>query len=204
MTPPTNKKNKPYIIIAVIAVAIAAWFIAAHYFGPNSQHGIRQTVERLQQDSIALQSDFRPLGQYSELSDIDKAVSDIRELGDPLRFGHTSTDSTRLFGNEATARIANYNIEKCNTVLAEVLPLWRSKALFLLQSQLDPNSNKISISGNDTDTPTIELYSTQYIDEKEITKDAERYNRLFNNLGFAKATYAISPANNGIEYKFRE
>jgi len=195
-------KRKPVVIIGGVAILIAAWFVAAHFFGPNSQRGINQTIERLQQDSIALQSDFRPLGQYTDYRDIDDAITNIKDLGDPLRFGHTDTDSIRLFGTPQTARIANYNIAKCDSVLCEVLPLWRSKLVFVIEKQIDPHAEIIRISGNNTGNPKVELYTLRYLDTKEIENDALKYNGVFKNAGFKAAIYAPAPNSDGKEYTF--
>lgn len=186
-----------------MVAAVILWFVAAYFFGPNSQYGIEHKVERLQQDSIALQADFRPVGQYDYYQDIDKVVSDIRDLGDPLRFGRTDIDSTRLFGNPQTAAIANYNIAKCDTVLSEVLPMWRRLLAFTLQKQLNKEAQTaVRMSQQHENSTGIEIYTLRYLSKEAIEKDALKYNSVFRNLGFKSVVYASSPDSGGLEYAF--
>ena len=193
------KKNKAAIIIFICVVA---WFVAAHFFGPKSKYAIEVNVERLRKDSIALQDDFRPGGLYDYYQDIDKIVSDIRDLGDPLRF---SADSIDIFGNPQTAAIANYNIAKCDTVLNEVLPLWRHTLAFALQRQLNAETQTvIRMSKQHKNSTGIEIYSLRYLTKENIDNDALRYNSVFRNLGFKSVVYAASPNNEGIEYTFND
>lgn len=195
--------KKPIIIIGCIFVAVVLWFIAANLFGPGSQHRIAKEVERLRQDSIALQADFSPVGEYTHYQDIDKAVSDIRDLGDPLRFGRTETDSTRLFGNSQTAAIANYNIAKCDTVLSEVLPQWRRLLALTLNKQLNEEAQTIvKISQEGKDASALEIYSLRYLSKDNIESDARKYIPTLRNLGFKSLFIAASPDNEGIEYTF--
>lgn len=195
--------RKPLTIITCGVGVVVLWFVAAHFFGPNSQYGIDKNVEHLRQDSIALQADFRPTGQYDYYQDIDKVVSDIRDLGDPLRFGRTEIDSTRLFGNPQTAAIANYNIAKCDTVLNEVLHMWRRQLAFTLQKQLNTEAQTVvRMSQQHENSTGIEIYSLRYLSKENIEKDRLKYNSVFRNLGFKSVVYAPSPDSEGLEYTF--
>lgn len=195
--------KKPIIIIGCIVAAVVLWFVAASQFGPTSKRGIEKTVEHLRQDSIALQSDFRPTGQYYYCQDIDKAISDIRDLGDPLRFGRTEVDSTRLFGNPQTAAIATYNIAKCDTVLSEVLPQWRRTLAFTMQKQLNKeNQTIVRIPQESKDATALEVYSLRYLSKDNIENDAREYNSTLRNLGFKTVLFAASPDNEGMKYTF--
>lgn len=196
--------KKPIIIICCVVAAVVLWFIAANTFGPGSQHGIEKEIDRLRQDSIALQGNFRPVGsEYDYYQDIDKAVSNIRDLGDPLRFGRTEIDSTRLFGTPQTAAIANYNIAKCDTVLSEVLPQWRRTLAFTLHKQLNKEVQTIvRISQESKDASALEIYSLRYLSNDNIESDARRYTPTLRNLGFKSVFFAASPDNEGIEYTF--
>lgn len=198
--------KKPIVIIFCVAATVVLWFIAAHYFGPDSQHGIAKEIERFQQDSIALQGNFSPIGSdYAYYQDIDKAVSDIRDLGDPLRFGRTEIDSTRLFSTPQTAAIANYNIAKCDSVLNEVLPQWRRTLAFTLQKQLNKEAQTIIRMSKEYENSTgIEIYSLRYLSKDNIESDARKLNSVFHNLGFKSVVYATSPNNEGIEYTFND
>lgn len=193
--------KKPIIIIGCVVTAIVLWFVAASQFGPTSKREIEKTVERLRQDSIALQSDFRPTGSYEYCQDIDKAVSDIRDLVDPLRFGRTEVDSTRLFGNPQTAAIANYNIAKCDTVLNKTLPQWRRTFALTLQKQLNKDAQTIvRIPQGSNDATTLEIYSLRYLSKDNIENDAREYNTMLRNLGFKAVLFTASPDNEGMKY----
>lgn len=195
-------KKKNVALIIIIAIAIIGWFVAAHFFGPDSEYGISQSVSSLQRDSIALQGNFTPRGEYVYLQDVVKEVDDIKVLGDPLRFGHTKTDSAQLFGNPRTAVIANYNIAKCDSVLRDVLPMWRSTAAFALGSELkSKNQNTIVRFNKDAPTYTcLEIYSIRYISKDEIDSDANAYNQLLASLGFTSVRYSVSPESEWTEF----
>ena len=193
--------KKPIIIIGGVVAAIVLWFVAASQFGPTSKREIEKTVERLRQDSIALQSDFRPTGSYEYCQDINEAISDIRDLGDPLRFGRTEVDSTRLFGNPQTATIANYNIAKCDTILNKILPQWRRTFALTLQKQLNKDVQTIvRIPQGSNDATTLEIYSLRYLSKDNIENDAREYNTMLSNLGFKAVLFAASPDNEGMKY----
>lgn len=193
--------KKPIIIIGCVVATNVLWFVAANQFGPTSKREIEKTVERLRQDSIVLQSDFRPTGSYEYCQDINKAISDIRDLGDPLRFGRTEVDSTRLFGNPQTATIANYNIDKCDTVLNKILPQWRRTFALTLQKQLNKDAQTIvRIPQGSNDATTLEIYSLRYLSKDNIENDAREYNTMLRNLGFKAVLFAASPDNEGMKY----
>lgn len=199
-----NKSKKNLTVIIIIAVVVVGWFVAAHFFGPNSERGIAKEVERLQKDSIALQGNFAPRGQYTYLQDICKEVKEIKSLGQPLRFGNTETDSVRLFGNKRTAAIANYNINKCDSVLSDVLPMWRSAAILALGAELK-SENPNTIVKTNTDFPNytgVSVYSIRYTNKSKIEDDANKYNPMLASLGFKSITYAMSPESPGVEYTF--
>lgn len=192
---PPRKMNKIWIWIAGIAVIL--YIIVASQFFPTSQE---INAERLRDDSIALQADFRPVGQYDYYQDIDKVVSDIRDLGDPLRF---SADSADIFGTPQTAAIANYNIAKCDSVLNEVLPMWRRLLAFTLQKQLNKEAQTaVRMSQQHENSTGIEIYTLRYLSKEAIEKDALKYNSVFHNLGFKSVVYAPSPDSGGLEYTF--
>lgn len=200
-----QKSKKNLTVIVVVAVIVVGWFVAAQLFGPNSERGITKEVERLLKDSIALQGNFAPRGQYTYLQDICKEVKEIKSLGDPLRFGHTETDSTRIFSNERTAPIANYNINKCDSILTDVLPLWRASAIFALGSELrakNPNT-VVRTNRNFPEYTGIEVYSTKYTSKEEIEKDANTFNSELAYLGFKSITYSFSPESQGLEYTYK-
>lgn len=193
---PPHKKNKTWVWIVAAAVVVLYIIIASQFFPTNQEINI----ERLRDDSIALQADFRPIGQYDYYQDIDKAVSDLRNLGDPLRF---SADSIDIFGTPQTAVIANYNIAKCDTVLNEVLPMWRRQLAFTLQKQLNTEAQTVvRMSQQHENSTGIEIYSLRYLSKENIEKDRLKYNSVFRNLGFKSAAYAPSPDSEGLEYTF--
>lgn len=198
-----KKQKKQFVIMGCILAAVILWLVAAHYFGPDSNYGIRQEVARLQKDSIQLQQDFTPKGRYSHHLDVSSEVHKIRDLGNPLRFGSSEIDSTRLFSNQRTASLANYNIAKCDSVLAEVLPKWRRMFAFALYKQY---KDDIITFGKDAegkpDYSVLFIYSMRYASEKEIKKDAMKLNGAISNVGFKKVTYALSPENSGLVYQF--
>lgn len=199
-----QKSEKNLTVIIIIAVAVAGWLVAAYFFGPNSERGIAKEVERLQKDSISLQGNFAPQGQYTYIQDICKEVKEIKSLGDPLRFGNTETDSTRIFNNKRAASLANYNINKCDSVLSEVLPLWRSVAIFALGAELkSKNSNTIVKTNTDFPNYTgVTVYSIRYTTKSNIEDDANKYNPLLASLGFKSITYAMTPESPGVEYTY--
>lgn len=197
-----QKKRNNVIIFSSIIFIVCAWFLTAHFRGPNSEYAIHQEADRLRQDSIALQGDFRPHGQYSFYQDIDTEIDKIRNLGNPLRFGNTEPDSARMFGNPILSPIARYNMAKCDSILKEVLPMWRIKFGFVLNSQLREKSTIVRISKDVENNAGLEIYSMRYLSKDEIDHDAIRLNGAIANLGFKKVVYALSPENNGIEYTF--
>lgn len=197
-------KKKQIIIISAIAILVIGWFVAASLFGPNSERGIAKEVERLQADSIALNGNFVPKGKYTTIEDVWTEVKKIEDYGKPLRYGNTPTDSTRLFSNEQTASLARYNIAKCDSVLSDVLPLWRSMAMFALEAQLK-SVNPNTIVKNNPDMPNytgVEIYSIRYLSDKSIKEDAEKYNPYLGKLGFKKILYAPTPESVGTEYTY--
>lgn len=201
----TQKSKKNLTVIVVTAVVVVGWFVSALFFGPDSERGIAKEVESLQKDSIALQGNFAPHGQYTYIQDICKEVKEIKSLGDPLRFGHTETDSIRIFNNERTAPIAKYNISKCDSILVEVLPLWRASAIFALGFELkEKNPNTVvRTNKNFPEYTGIEVYSVRYTSKEEIEKDANIYNPELGYLGFKSITYSLSPESQGLEYTFK-
>ena len=48
----------------------------------------------------------------------------------------------------------------------------------------------------------IEIYSTRYLSNDEIEKDAKEYNRILGRLGFKSVFYSLSPETTGLEYTF--
>lgn len=209
-TPPSmprksQKVKRPLVIIAVVALAIIGWFVAAHFFGPDSESAVASQVERLQKDSIALQGDFSPKGKYTNLRDIRSEVEKLRDLGNPLRFGSTEIDSARLFGNPKTASIAIYNIHKCDSVLEAVLPKWRAATALALADELkDKNENTIVKIDNGSSVNTkLEIYSARYISKEEMDKDAKEFNRILASLGFTKVLYSNSPQSGGVEFTLK-
>lgn len=190
--------KKPVIIICCVVAAVVLWIIAASKFLPSNQE---INAERLREDSIALQGNFSLVGsEYDYYQDIDKAVRDIRDLGDPLRF---SADSVELFSSPQTAAIANYNIAKCDTVLSEVLPQWRRALAFTLHRQLNKEAQTIvRISHESKDASALEIYSLRYLSNDNIESDAREYNPTFRNLGFKTVFFAASPDSEGIEYAY--
>lgn len=195
-------REKNITIFVIVILAVVGWFVLAHFFGPNSESGISQRVASLQRDSIALQNDFTPKGKYVYLRDVVKEVDDIKALGEPLRFGNTETDSVRVFGNSRTADIANYNIAKCDSVLDDILPMWRATASLALDSELkakNPNT-MVRIKKDDPNQSGLEIYSIRYASKKEIDSDAESYNRQLARLGFTYVRYAVSPESEWTEF----
>lgn len=185
-------------------MAIIGWFIAAHFFGPNSARGIAQTIAELQSDSTALQGDFWPNCEYTNLSDMITDFNKIKSYGDPFRYGHTSLDSARVYGHPRMAELARYNVAKCDSVINKASPLWRANAALLLHDQLKGiNANTIvRFNKNDEDKTALEIYSIRYIIKDEIDKDADEYNYYLRQLGFKSVLYSASPDNEGIEYTF--
>lgn len=201
---PHNKKSKkPIIIIGVAVLVVAAWFVASSLFGPNSERGLAQRVQRLQEDSIALDGNFKPKGDYS-LETISNEVDKIRSYGDALRYGGSEIDSARIFDNPRTAALAKYNKAKCDSVLADVLPLWRVTAIFAVSNQLKArNPNTIVKTNKDYPEYTgIEIYSIRYLSQKSQKQDAMNINPTLKELGFKSAIYAASPEAEGTEYHF--
>lgn len=180
-----------------MGAVVILYIIVASQFLPTNQE---INLERLRDDSIALQADFRPIGQYDYYQDIDKVVSEIRNLGDPLRF---SADSIDIFGTPQTAAIANYNISKCDTVLNEVLPMWRRLLAFTLSKQLNKEAQTVVKMSQEYENSTgIEIYSLRYLSKENIENDRLKYNPVFRNLGFKSVVYAPSPDSGGLEYTF--
>ena len=201
----TNISKKNLTVIIIVVVAVVGWFVAAQFFGPNSERGIAKEVERLQKDSVALQDNFAPRGQYTYLQDICKEVIEIMSLGQPLRYGNAEIDSVRLFGNIRTAAIANYNINKCDSVLSDVLPMWRSVAILAFGAELK-RENPNTIVKTNTDFPNytgVIVYSIRYTNKSKIEDDAYKYNPMLASLGFKSITYAMSPESPGIEYTYK-
>jgi len=196
--PSSKRKRKVWPFI--VAGAIVLWFVAEYIFGQNSSYGITKKVESLRQDSIALQADFRPVGKYSHFRDLNTEIDNLRALGNPLRYGD---DSIRIFSNPQTAGIASYNIAKCDSILDEVLPLWRVKLMFVLREQLRSESTIVRCSKKYENYSSLEIYLLKYLSEDAITHDAIRYNGVFNNFGFKSIVYAASPNNPGVEYTFK-
>lgn len=202
MTTPQKKSRKKTLLIIGGVAVVALWLIGAHLFGPNSDRGIAQRVEKLQADSVALQGDFRPKASYSHYRDVSDAVQEIRDLGNPLRYD--STDSVRMFSNPRTASLAKYNIAKCDSVLSDVLPLWRNTFALAFNKQFVGQSvAKFDEERKDTpENTTLYIYSLRYLSQDEISSDAMKFNGALQRLGFKKAIYAASPENAGIEYSF--
>lgn len=199
-----NKKARgPIIIVGVAVLLVAAWFVASSLLGPNSERGLAQRVQRLQEDSIALEGNFKPKGEYS-LEDISKEVEKIRSYGDALRYSGSEIDSARIFDNPRTAALANYNKAKCDSVLTDVLPLWRATAIFAVSNQLKArNPNTIVKTNKDYPEYTgIEIYSIRYLSKKSQEQDALNINSTLKELGFKSAIYATSPEAEGTEYHF--
>lgn len=197
-----QKSKKNLNVIIIIAVVVVGWFVAANFFGPNSERGIAKEVERLRKDSITLQGNFAPRGQYTSIQDICKEVDKIKSLGEPLRFGNTKTDSTRIFSNKQTASLANYNINKCDSILSDVLPLWRSAAIFALGAELKSKKPNTIVKTN-THFPSytgVTIYSVRYTNKSNIEDDAREYNPFLVALGFKSITYAMTPESTGVEY----
>lgn len=197
-----NKKN--VFIIATVAVAVIGWFIAAHFFGPNSSRSIQKEVERLRADSIALQGDFVPKGKYSVAIDVLTDYNKLQSLGRPLRYNNTDTDSVRLFSNPQTASIANYNIAKCDSVINNVSPLWRSAMILALGTELrNVNENSIVRVNHSYEKYTgVEIYSIRYLSKEEMEKDVVKYNHSLRKLGFKSVIYGMSPESECVEYTF--
>ncbi|MCF0219368.1 MAG: hypothetical protein HUK14_06270 [Muribaculaceae bacterium] len=198
------KKNKKLKTIAIVAGIVVLWLIAATFFGPNSDWGISKTVEKLQADSVSLQADFRPHGRYTHFRDVDSAIDKIRNLADL----HISDelDSARIFSNPRTAALANYNVAKCDSVLNDVLPLWRNAFVFALHNDFD--KQVVIRFGTDEngkiDNTVLLIYCLKYLSEDEIKYDALKYNGAVANLGFTQVTYAASPYNTGYSYTFKK
>lgn len=197
-------KKKPILIVSGIAVLVIGWIIAANLFGPNSEHGIAKEIERLQKDSIALQGDFKPKGHYTTIQDIWTEVKTIRDYGNPLRFGDTETDSIRMYRNERTANLARYNVQKSDSVLADVLPLWRAAASFALEDQLKAiNANTVvKVNKEFPEYTGLEIYSIRYLNKDAVDEDVKDYNSILGALGFKSVIYATTPESIGIEYTF--
>lgn len=195
-------KKKPLLIIAATVIAIIGWFVLAHYFGPTSERGIEKEVSRLREDSVKLQGNFSPRGQYDLMEDVLSDFNKIKKLGQPLRYGNTEIDSTRLFGNPRTAKIAKYNIAKCDSVLSEVEPLWRATAILTLSKILRSKNENTIIKQNDAfeEYTGIEIYSIRYLSKEELEKDAKEYNHYLMALGFKSVIYATTPESEGVEY----
>lgn len=200
-----KKKTKPFLIIGIIAVAVIAWVILAHFFGPTSEYGIAKRIESLQKDSIMLQQDHKPQGHYTRIEDVYTDVSKIKDLGNPLRYGSSEVDSMQLYSNSRTAAIAKYNIAKCDSVLEEVLPLWRIQAMMALTKMLKAeNPNTIVQNNTDYEKNTgLNIYSIRYLSPEELEKDADKYNFYLANLGYRYVLYAGTPEMPGKAYTFK-
>ena len=202
MNPQPNKKRKMIRNIIIIAVVVIGYGIIAIKFGSHSEYAINQTIEQLQKDSIALQADFRPQGTYTHFRDVDKAVDELRALGNPTLY----IDSAKVYRTPRTTALAKYNIAKCDSVLQQVLPLWRMQFIIALNYQLELNSETVvtttvaRISKEYSDCKGIEMYSTRYTLKSEIRNDYIKYSSMMRNLGFTHVSFAFSPESNSIEY----
>ncbi|MBJ2160899.1 MAG: hypothetical protein JFR39_02225 [Muribaculaceae bacterium] len=197
-------KNKSIRTIVIVALVIAGWFVSAHFFGPDSKIEVEKRISRLQNDSIALQGNFAPKGRYSVMRDILADYDKIKDFGRPLRFGSGESDSIRMFSDPRTSALAHYNIAKCDSVLNEVSPMWRATAALTL-GRILKSANEYSVVKMNKDYENnsgIEIYSTRYLSNDEIEKDAKEYNRILGRLGFKSVFYSLSPETTGLEYTF--
>lgn len=178
--------------------------MAAHFFGPDSKIEVEKRISQLQNDSIALQGNFAPKGSYSVMRDILTDYNKIENLGKPLRFGSDEIDSIRMFSDPRMSALANYNVAKCDSVLNEVSPMWRSTAALTLGRILKSVNeySVVKINKEYENNSGIEIYSTRYLSKDEIEKDAKEYNRILGQLGFKSVIYSLSPETTGVEYTF--
>lgn len=175
--------------------------------GPDTEYGIKNTIEKLQADSVALEEDYTPLKKdFSDCRDIDTYIDKLRELGHPLPYNHEEKDSIRIYSHPRMASLAKHNTLKCDSILKEVLPMWRRAFAFVFFTNLrDINESTIvRLMKSEPDDTGLEVYSIRYINEKEIREDAIKYNDIMSNLGFKKVRYAATPESPYIEYTVNE
>lgn len=198
-----KNKKKALRLICIIVGLIILWFIAAFFFGPTSEYGINNSLERLRKDSLALQGDFSPVGKnYTHYKDIDSEINKIRDYGNPFKNCTSESDSNHILKNEKLYRIAEYNIAKCDSVLEETLPMWRQKFAFVLGSQLSEENILVRIPNDCEYNDVIAFYSIKFL-SKDTVEDFElKYKLYVRELGFKKMIIAVSPDVNGIEINF--
>ena len=154
---------------------------------------------------MALEGNFIPRGSYTFLSDVWRETEKIRDLGKPLRVG-SSKDSIRIYSNKHSAELARHNKDKCDSILKEVLPLWRAASLFALSAELkDKNPNTIVTNNSGKEGYNeVYVYSIRYLSDDAVKDDANKYNSMLRRLGFKKVLYAPTPEAPGWEYQLSD
>lgn len=191
-TPPRKKKNTKTIVIVVLAVIFVPFIIASIVKGGAGTHS---DVGQLQSDSIALEGNFLPKHEYTDVSDIYKAVDSIYALGRPTRF---SLDSVEINENQHLKALAAHNKSKCDSVLVEVLPTWRRVATYAIQVQEGTNSARLQVVGENYDQ--IKFISPKFIDDEKSKDMYLKYVGLLKLLGFKQAVFELAPNNEVLSF----
>lgn len=192
-------RKKAVIIVSAIGIAIIAWFIGAHFFGPKSQYGIENNLKILRTDSVALQDKHLPNPSWDWAS-FKGHYKDLTALGNPYK----QLDSLETIYDSRLERLASYNKERLDTILNETIDVWRRTAMLIMERELREKNEYTKIIPNRDypDDTGIIVYSLRYADPKEVKKDASRYNYFLEVIGFKSVTYAMSSVNESKEYTF--
>lgn len=196
------KKSKLKRNLCIAGGAVVAWFILAHFFGPDSAHSVNKKAEDLRNDSIALQQDFSLSSKAFETTDV--ALEALEDLGNPFRYGDHGKDSVRMVTNPETASLVEYNIKRANEIKEEVLPSYRRQFALEMGDLLraDNEMTVVKFADSPNTAEHLLVYSPKYFKKDNITKDYHKYVHYLSIRGYKSITFAPSPENEGTKYSF--
>lgn len=188
--------------LCIAGGAVFAWFVLAHFFGPDSAHSVDKKAEDLRNDSIALHQDFSLNSKAFETT--DAALEALNDLGNPFRYGDHGKDSVRMVTNPETAHLVEYNINRANEIKQDILPSYRRQFAVEMGELLRTDNEMVVVKITD-DYNTAEhllVYSPKYFKKDNITSDYHKYIHSLTLRGFKSVTFAQSPENEGAKYSF--
>ena len=188
--PNQKRKSKTTTIIIWVGAIMAGFFILGIFTGPKSKYAHDTQLSKLKADSVELQRNFASFQRFENLNDLSEFVSEIRKLGDFYNSARSTEDTVRLYENPEIATLANYNVTRAETVLAQILPLCRERAVDILEGSLNTPSHETDVK---MDSTNLYLTSDIYTSSKSIKFDANRICAPLKNIGFTSITFITPP-----------
>lgn len=186
--PNLNRKSKTVTIIKWGGAIFAGLYILGMFIDPQGKHGHDSQLSKLKADSVELQRNFASFQRFEDLNDLSEFVSKIRKLGDFYNSARTTDDSVRLYENPEIAKLANYNVARADTILAQILPLCRERAVAILEARLNTPSHETDVKMDSTN-----LYLTSDISYQSRIFEANRICAPLKNIGFTSITFIAPP-----------